>query len=627
MKESEIPPPQKIAFDKLLSQYFFEIPEYQRGYAWEDEQLEDLWEDLLRLIGEKQRKSHYFGTMIFRITEDEVEVGRGVENPKLKVIDGQQRLVSIIILLDEVISYLEKEGNYDLEEAKKRFLKHGDRYKIALLEEEDKKFFKRFILSSNTERESREPSSFDNPTQENLWNAKNTFEEWIKDREKEEALDLCDSLLDAIGDLQLMFYPTLSKSEAVLIFETVNDRGKDLTDLEKTKSFLMHMIYLSVPEEDEDDYIDDIRYDFSDIYEYLQVFEDELDLDEDRIQRYHYIIFGNWRIKDHWPNYLKRIKEKVRRLVAEDKEKCRDFIMEYTEDLKKSFKAIRDIAEYKDENNETGKLLKRLFLLGNMGNIYPLLIALWRKFKDDKQKLKKVLETLEILVFRLYSIGSGRSDTKERFLAKRARNTHPKGYLDGSIPDEGIEAEEIVGKIRSMLRNSNKASDSDFRRRLELPKFYKTVSNKIIRYLFCFYEESIRVKDDSLGHNKIVDIVQNEKEEGQSHRPFDIEHIWPKNPEEDLPVGIDSEEKYEDEYKHSLGNISLAPKRPDSSWQNTLPERKKDGYLDTSFKVLHRVVQAESREGWAAAEEWSDEKIENRREKIVKFALDNWSLD
>ncbi|KXA97076.1 hypothetical protein AKJ39_03725 [candidate division MSBL1 archaeon SCGC-AAA259J03] len=120
--------------------------------------------------------------MIFRVTEDEVEVGRRVENPKLKVIDGQQRLVSIVILLNEVISYLENEGDCELKEAKKRFLKHGDNYKIALLEEEDKKFFKRFILSPNTERESREPSGFDNPTQENLWNAKNTFEEWIKDK-------------------------------------------------------------------------------------------------------------------------------------------------------------------------------------------------------------------------------------------------------------------------------------------------------------------------------------------------------------------------------------------------------------------------------------------------------------
>ena len=48
----------------LLSEWLFEIPIYQRGYAWEQDNLRDLWDDLYYL-GDRE---HYFGTMTLLAT-------------------------------------------------------------------------------------------------------------------------------------------------------------------------------------------------------------------------------------------------------------------------------------------------------------------------------------------------------------------------------------------------------------------------------------------------------------------------------------------------------------------------------------------------------------------------------
>lgn len=52
--------------DKLFSQgYAFRIPDYQRGYAWKDRQLDDLWEDILDMQHKTDGslKPHYTGML------------------------------------------------------------------------------------------------------------------------------------------------------------------------------------------------------------------------------------------------------------------------------------------------------------------------------------------------------------------------------------------------------------------------------------------------------------------------------------------------------------------------------------------------------------------------------------
>ena len=51
------------SLDSLFKEKIFRIPDYQRGYAWQREQLKDFWEDLVNL---PEGRFHYTGVLTSR---------------------------------------------------------------------------------------------------------------------------------------------------------------------------------------------------------------------------------------------------------------------------------------------------------------------------------------------------------------------------------------------------------------------------------------------------------------------------------------------------------------------------------------------------------------------------------
>ncbi|WP_271589187.1 DUF262 domain-containing protein [Bradyrhizobium sp. CCBAU 53415] len=134
--------------DKLIREIFegsyqFEIPDYQRPYAWTTEQTEELFQDLLSAIQEAKlspSNSQYFLGSIVLIKND--------REPKSSVVDGQQRLSTLTMLFaalrsampeaaDDITDFLYKKGkasmarrtSTDCWRAKKtlRFFAHSSR--------------------------------------------------------------------------------------------------------------------------------------------------------------------------------------------------------------------------------------------------------------------------------------------------------------------------------------------------------------------------------------------------------------------------------------------------------------------------------------------------------------------
>jgi len=98
---------QKVFADKLLR-----VPDYQRGYAWDKRQLQDLIEDLEVL---QKNKEHYTGTLVLHLDETRKQIidQEGNMLQIYDVVDGQQRLTTLAILLHciskELRSNLNKE--------------------------------------------------------------------------------------------------------------------------------------------------------------------------------------------------------------------------------------------------------------------------------------------------------------------------------------------------------------------------------------------------------------------------------------------------------------------------------------------------------------------------------------
>ncbi len=87
----------------LFTNKFYRIPDYQRGYAWGERQLTELWDDINDLSDDEQ-KLHYTGAIYVEKIHDQKSSSKHFYS----VIDGQQRLTAISILLFELLKIEEK---------------------------------------------------------------------------------------------------------------------------------------------------------------------------------------------------------------------------------------------------------------------------------------------------------------------------------------------------------------------------------------------------------------------------------------------------------------------------------------------------------------------------------------
>ena len=100
------------SIQKLFNEKIFRIPDYQRGYSWNEQQLTEFWEDVLNIPSNRE---HYTGMISLKEIKDVSNVEKWndiqwlVNNRGYKVyhiVDGQQRFTTIIILINEIINFV-----------------------------------------------------------------------------------------------------------------------------------------------------------------------------------------------------------------------------------------------------------------------------------------------------------------------------------------------------------------------------------------------------------------------------------------------------------------------------------------------------------------------------------------
>ena len=151
----------------------------------------------------------------------------------IEIVDGQQRITTLIIFMKLLLAEQEKAGN-DVTILRDTYIQTYNRYKLRVLET-DNDFFTSYILQDNRP----DVSQVHTPSQRRLLKAKDYLGQSIEARS-----DKVEEFIEKIESMKVLTYSVEDKAEATLIFETTNDRGKSLTSLEKTKSFLMHKTYI-----------------------------------------------------------------------------------------------------------------------------------------------------------------------------------------------------------------------------------------------------------------------------------------------------------------------------------------------------------------------------------------------
>ncbi len=253
-----------------LSQIFqnriFRIPDYQRGYAWLEPQLRDFWEDLINL---QTDRNHYTGLLSLKLLTRQESKKLDMDDQWLlnngykayHIVDGQQRLTTFVILLNEIIDFTRKlPNNADCKEEE-----------IFLGYESLKDIRAKYICRSMP------PSGLvitylfgyenDNPSAEylkyrvfgekyggsiretyytkNLKYAKQFFAEELQHYYDVKGLDGLSQLYQKLT-LHLMFniHEIEDDYDVFVAFETMNNRGKKLTNLELLKNRLIYLTTL-----------------------------------------------------------------------------------------------------------------------------------------------------------------------------------------------------------------------------------------------------------------------------------------------------------------------------------------------------------------------------------------------
>lgn len=229
------------AHDKLIREIFegsyqFEIPDYQRPYAWTTEQATELFDDLYSAMQDARvsgASSQYFLGSIVLIKND--------RDPKSSVVDGQQRLSTLTMLFavlrtlmpdaaDDITDFLYKKGKVSLGEK--------NEYRLSA-REEDADFFRTNI---------QEPGGIAQlvASTEKLEDSRLRYRENVglllekaKSLSPDELIALWQFLAN---DCSLVVISTPDLEAAYRIFSVLNNRGLDLAPIDIIKAQVLGLI-------------------------------------------------------------------------------------------------------------------------------------------------------------------------------------------------------------------------------------------------------------------------------------------------------------------------------------------------------------------------------------------------
>lgn len=542
----------------------FIIPVYQRAYSWQKDNWNVFLQDLMEQVGRENEYS--YGNLLLETIKKDSEYD---------VIDGQQRLTTLVIFMRALYNVLEEkqakeEHLGDIEE----FFEKKKRKRLRPVEN-DKACFDSIIIENKT-------YTVTSNSQRCILDAKNHFTKELSKLDLNVLIKIKDIILDSkVNRLELQ-----GKKEAALMFELQNNRGKDLTNMEKLKSYFMYQMYVNSPAEETDANVENVSNHFKEIYKNVY---DIKGLDEDSILIYHCFAYLN-------VSYNYRNLDDIKKELALSENKI-VWINNFTRELATTFANLKVL-----QTNDS-EYYKKLYKVRRQDSLpaftYPFIIKGYKYLGQDTAKLNKLFHILEILVFR-FQLMSSRADINSRL-------------IDSLRSFQG-DVESLRISIQSKMNESWHWSDNRTKDILSGWMY----ENPALHYILWEYEESIQRKGYKIGSIGI----ENEQ----------IEHISPQNPTngEPLETGYDVDdnneysEDFRNKYLNCLGNLMLISGSHNASIGNKPFIDKLNSYKENP--LLNQ--QAEIKDFLENNEiVWKQIHIQKRLNRILTFAIDRWDFN
>ena len=611
-----------ISLEDLFHKRLFSVPDYQRGYAWGPEQITDFLDDLEILSPER---FHYTGTVVLhrRAERTELEDEGGNTYAHVDIVDGQQRLTTIVLLLDAIQKTLQDPDAAAVPLARgirSNYIAATDPNGLPIqkltLNRDTKDYFRSYILDGNHAFQAA------NAAHVRLREAQSQIQEYldqhIKAKEGTEKSDWLRELQAKVTKrLGFTLFMVDDEAEVGVIFEVMNDRGKLLTDLEKVKNYLL---YVGSAVGFDNPIADEVNEAWSQIFGQLMAAGLTRPDYEDQLLRVHWLSHYNPRKKD-WDG-AKSIRQRFDlRKYQDRRQDLVQGVRDYTRTLRACVLPFCDahrpqrqgaFATFPAGPAKAGAAAwgTRLRRVGSLATFLPLLLAVRTRWPEDAAKYLNVVKLSEAFAFRVYRFIGARSDYGESALYRLAHDV-ARGTVsfDEAItwftwelywrcPDETFHAALSPGDERVQV----------------------AYGKRFLRYFLYEYETALAAAKGTVP--KVT------WEEVQSEELKDtIEHV--------LPQTIEGKAYWVERFGaqgkathmrlvHDLGNLTLTKWNAQFS-NRPFPEKKGDLGPETTYCYAKApFYQEQALAGW---EEWGPDQIEERRGQLLAWAKDRWGVD
>ena len=549
------------------------VPSYQRAYSWEKTQWQQLIDDLKDSEG-----NYYLGHFLFEHPEDEKDPD------KLLVIDGQQRLTTLIIFfscLRHALSRSEEDFAHKMCDyihnvyLRDQYSEQPHFHTVVY----DDGFFVNEILNRDFDATTDEEIQYS--SQRRIRDCRIFFDSVFS----KESVNTLLEWKEKIERATVTQYHVFKKTEATQVFAFQNDRGKHLSNLEVLKSYFLLAIYLKGGNR-QSELVRETETAFRKIYE--SVFS--ISLDEDDVLRYFWMAYSRYGYNTENP--LAEIKKYFK---DKDLQEIRTFMIQ----LARAFALVSDVE--KDATFEMANLKR----INRMAHCYPLLIKSRVICQCDEQSYYRLTRFLEIIIFR-WAVRGGRAVIESRL----------NNMLQGFNPEDAASVNTAIDNFIAGVPYDY-WNDDEIRTALSSRSIYS--NPRIATYILWRYEQSLCPKnypatrigwDEIIRKESLEHIAPQKREEDPTAHGYGV-YNDPENPEQGIESGG---------WLHCIGNLLLLSQSQNSAAGNK-DFSTKLGIYNSENSLIRQQQEILSFVSKPECPVWDKACIEKRLNRIVDRAL------
>ena len=590
-----------IGYSKLTINSLFKntyiVPEYQREYVWETKEIDAFINDLMNACEENHEKAYFMGMIVV--------YSNG--STRYELIDGQQRITTFFLLISAII-HIYKENNQDAQVFEQRLRsvdmdENGKSFTSYSLElqypESDgvlEKIYKNNIAWAEVEQlPDGSPKRLYSAYKNISLSLKNNYSDFNQ---------LANFAVYIFNKTQMVQIESQDMSDALKIFETINQRGKGLNSLD----LLKNMLFMQVPRED----FKKLNTAWKDMMDKLQKVENK------PLRFLRYFITSTYDITDKQTGVIKGIlpEDSIYEWLSTNDSQCNyknepfEFMSYLSNGVSEYIKFLQ--LDPLDSGNDYLKNINRIAGTTYRSHIVLLLAA----NKMESNTLKHFKQLLEAIIY--------------------------YATIDGI---RGNETEKLFANWASKIRNIRNDDDlKEFIQSIVIPQVDKWNNEK--NYKFRFTElnlnniQKYRMKYVLARISKYVDEYRSN---GKKYADLDanlasnieIEHIMPQECPDFTQYGVTDGDEF-NKYLMSIGNLTLLEKTQNSACKNKSYSEKKDFYQNSNIyltKSIHGLSSVgvynaatkmdEKLKCWAI---WDKNSIEERANVLYNLSEEIWNI-